>query len=273
MGELSRSGNSVLDPAQLLRIEAVHRGYLFQHLYAVQCLLSAATISAREIAVETDEDVEIQLDGVRIYVQVKHRKDALAWDDIEGAMLRFADLRGSHERSERQGAARFVIVSNAGPNGPLLQRMTKPDWPADVTIDWPQADLIDRILPAPKSSLMEAIQANCGLAEVLPFATLAPETLVWKLAGVVTLAATGEKASLDHVFVTEDLPALFEQLVLQLQDLPVPPVPYRVQQDEPDLFTADRVRLIVGYSGAGKTSWLAQAAQHAVGPLVCQSAS
>ncbi len=268
LNKLSRSGNNVLDPVQLLRIEAVHRGYLFQHLYAVQCLLSAETIAAREIAVESDEDVEIQLDGVRLYVQVKHRKDALAWDDIEGAMSRFADLRASHERSERQGAARFVIVSNAGPNGPLLLRMTKPDWPADVTIDWPQADLIDRILPAPKSSLMEAIQGNCGLAEVLPFATLAPETLVWKLAGVVTLAATGEKASLDHVFATKDLPALFEQLVLQLQDLPVPPVPYRVQQDEPDLFTADRVRLIVGYSGAGKTSWLAQAAQHAVGHLV-----
>ncbi|AQS65420.1 MULTISPECIES: hypothetical protein [Rhizobium/Agrobacterium group] len=92
MGELGRSGNSVLDPAQLRRIEAVHRGYLFQHLYAVQCLLSAATIAAREIAVESDEDVEIQLDGIRIYVQVKHRKDALAWDDIEGAMSRFADL-------------------------------------------------------------------------------------------------------------------------------------------------------------------------------------
>nr|WP_172684626.1 hypothetical protein [Rhizobium rhizogenes] len=92
LGELGRSGNSVLDPAQLRRIEAVHRGYLFQHLYAVQCLLSAATIAAREIAVESDEDVEIQLDGIRIYVQVKHRKDALAWDDIEGAMSRFADL-------------------------------------------------------------------------------------------------------------------------------------------------------------------------------------
>ncbi len=28
----------VLDPAQLVRIEAVHRGFLFQHLKAARCL-------------------------------------------------------------------------------------------------------------------------------------------------------------------------------------------------------------------------------------------
>jgi hypothetical protein len=265
---LSQSGISVLDPAQLLRIEAVHRGYLFQHLYAVQCLLSAATFSAQAIAVEGDEDVEIQLDGLRIYVQVKHRKDPLSWDDIESAVSRFADLRRSHQRLEREGAARFIVVSNAAPNGPLLERTKASDWPTDVSIDWPAAEVSNRIIPAPAASLMEAVQASCRLAEVLPFATLAPETLVWKLAGVVMLAATGEKASLDHVFAANELPPLFEQLLLQLQDLPVPPVPYRVQQDEPDLLTGDRVRLIVGHSGAGKTSWLAQAAQHAAGPLV-----
>ncbi|MER8882462.1 SEC-C metal-binding domain-containing protein [Mesorhizobium sp. M0816] len=259
---------SVLDPAQLVRIEAVHRGFLFQHLYAVQCLLSAATLKVQTVSVESDEDVEVQLDGTRIYVQVKHRKEALAWDDIESAMARFVELRASHARAERDGAARFIVVSNAEPNGPLLKRLAASDWPADVSIDWPAAEPASRILPVPQPSLMETVQATCGLAETLPFATLAPETLVWKLAGVVTLAATGEKASLDHVFAAQDLPALFEQLVLQLQDLPMPPVPYRVQQDEPVLSTGERVRLIVGYSGAGKTSWLAQSAQHATGHLV-----
>ena len=83
-----RAGASVLDPAQLVRIEAVHRGFLFQHLYAVQCLLSATTLKAQTVSVESDEDVEVQLDGTRVYVQVKHRKEALAWDDIESAMAR-----------------------------------------------------------------------------------------------------------------------------------------------------------------------------------------
>jgi hypothetical protein len=102
----------------------------------------------------------------------------------------------------------------------------------------------------------------------LPFATLAPETLVWKLAGLVSLAATGEDEHLDHTFETAKLPHLFEQFVVQLQDLPLPPSPYRVQEREPNLSTGERVRLIVGYSGAGKTSWLAQSAQHASGNLV-----
>ncbi|MGY4430659.1 hypothetical protein ACVWWO_003136 [Bradyrhizobium sp. F1.13.1] len=55
---------------------------------------------------------------------------------------------------------------------------------------------------------------------------------------------------------------------MQLQDLPLPPSPYRVQEHEPDLLTGERVRLIVGYSGAGKTSWLAQSAQHASGAMI-----
>ena len=259
---------SVLDPAQLVRIEAVHRGYLFQHLCAVQCLLSAATLSAQTVFIETDEDFEIQLDGTRIYVQVKYRKTTLSWGDIDSTMARFDDLRHSHNRKERQGAAQFIVISNSAPNGPLLKKYEADDWPVDVTLEWPESEPTRRILPAPQANLMEAIQETCRLAERLPFATLAPETLVWKLAGVVQLAATGESEALNHAFHAIDLPSLFEQLVMQLQDLPLPPVPYRVQQDEPDLYTGERVRMIVGYSGAGKTSWLAQVAQHAPSPLV-----
>lgn len=259
---------NVLDPAQLVRIEAVHRGFLFQHLYTVQCLLSAASLSARRVEVENDEDVEVQLDGRCIYIQVKHRKGPLAWNDIEEAMARFGELRSAHERGERHGDAAFLIVSNAAPNGPLAAKLAAADWPVDVRIDWPAADPDARILPAPKASLLEAAEAAYQMAEGLPFATLAPETLVWKLAGLVSLAATGEDKALDHAFQVGELPSLFEQMVLQLQDLPLPPSPYRVQEQEPELLTGERVRLIVGYSGAGKTSWLAQSAQHALEPLV-----
>lgn len=63
MIEPVRQAASVLDPAQLVRIEAVHRGFLFQHLYTVQCLLSAAALSVRSVDVESDEDVEVQFEG------------------------------------------------------------------------------------------------------------------------------------------------------------------------------------------------------------------
>ena len=259
---------NVLDPAQLVRIEAVHRGFLFQHLYAVKCLLSAAALSVQSVEVESDEDIEVQFEGRRLYIQVKHRKEPLAWNDIEEALARFGQLRAAHERGDRDGEAAFLVVSNAAPNGPLAAKLAAADWPIDVRIDWPSADPDARILPSPQASLLEAAEAASQVAEGLPFATLSPQTLVWKLAGLVSLAATGEDEHLDHIFRAADLPNLFEQLVVQLQDLPLPPSPYRVQEHEPDLSTGERLRLIVGYSGAGKTSWLAQSAQHASGNLV-----
>lgn len=83
MTQAAQRPANVLDPAQLVRIEAVHRGFLFQHLYAVQCLLSAAALSVQSVEVESDEDIEVQFEGRRLYIQVKHRKEPLAWNDIE----------------------------------------------------------------------------------------------------------------------------------------------------------------------------------------------
>lgn len=239
MTQAAERGVKVLDPAQLVRIEAVHRGYLFQHLYTVQCLLSAVALSMESVEVESDEDVEVQFDGRRIYVQVKHRKEPLAWNDIEGALTRFGELRVVHKSGERHGDPAFLIVSNSAPNGPLAARLAAADWPDDVRVDWPSADPEKRVLPAPQSSLVEAAEAASKMAGELPFATLAPETLVWKLAGLVSLAATGEDANLDHSFRAGELPNLFEQLVMQLQDLPLPPTPYRVQEHEPNLLTGE----------------------------------
>jgi hypothetical protein len=258
----------VLDPAQLIRIEALHRGFLYQHLYAAQCLLVAGSIGATAVLVETDEDIELIFDGRHVYIQVKHRQDALSWNDISGALDRFAALRQAHAAGDRVGAPEFIIVVNSPPNGPLADRIAAEDWPADVRVDWPAA-LVDRggLPPAP-ASLMEAVAHAQARAAQLPFAMLSPETLVWKLAGVITLAATGHRAGMDHSFAVATLPDLFEQLVLQLQDLPAPPVPYRVQVDEPDLSSGERIRIVTGYSGSGKTSWVAQAAQHVDGVLL-----
>ena len=47
----------VLDPVQLGRIQATHRGFLYQHLFAVGILLSSAKIGLISLVVEKDEDV------------------------------------------------------------------------------------------------------------------------------------------------------------------------------------------------------------------------
>ncbi|MEL4242664.1 SEC-C metal-binding domain-containing protein [Shewanella xiamenensis] len=94
------------------------------------------------------------------------------------------------------------------------------------------------------------------------FSLLSPGSLVWKLAGLAQLAATGSTQNKQHAFHAKDLPALFEQLVVQLQDFPAPPEFYRLQKLEPSFLSDERVRIICGLSGAGKTAWAAQAAMH-----------
>jgi len=91
---------------------------------------------------------------------------------------------------------------------------------------------------------------------------LSPDSLIWKLAGLAQLAATGSAPNKQHAFHAKDLPALFEQLIVQLQDFPAPPAFYRPQKLEPSLASDERVRIICGLSGAGKTAWAAQAALH-----------
>lgn len=76
-------------------------------------------------------------------------------------------------------------------------------------------------------------------------------------------ASAGVEPNPGHTFVVDKLPSLFEQLVVQLQDFPAPPLRYRPQDEEPPLVSDQRVRLVVGFSGAGKTSWVSQTALHA----------
>lgn len=64
---------AVVDERQLIRIEAVHRGFLYQHIYGAICLLLAAPNGVERILVERDEDLEIILPGRQFYVQVKTR--------------------------------------------------------------------------------------------------------------------------------------------------------------------------------------------------------
>jgi hypothetical protein len=262
MPPINPSPSPVLDARQLSRIESVHRGFLYQHLYAAACLLMAAPAGAVAIVVERDEDIEIVLPARRIYVQVKTRSSLLTSTDIESAMQRFGVLRKEHNAGTRSGPGVFIIAANVPPGPALKDRMAKPDWPADVAVHWPDTAEIKDGLPRPWASVAGAFAKCSELAGSLPFATLSPETLVWKLAGQVMAAAAGTPPHANHSFKTEDLPQLFEQLVLQFQDFPAPPLHYRPQEDEPPLISSENVRIITGFSGAGKTAWVSQAAQH-----------
>jgi hypothetical protein len=256
-----------LDPRQLARIEAVHGGFLFQHLYAAACLFDAANTGVTHVVVESDEDVELVGHDERIYVQIKKRSANLIFSDVKEALARFDAIRTEHADGRRKGTCRFAIVTNSTPGPDLVKRIRADDWPRDVAVVYPDSETNDDILPRPYATIENMFGACRTAADNLPFAVLAAETLVWKLTGRIMAASAGIDPNPDHTFAVAGLPALFEQLVIQLQDFPAPPIRYRPQDDEPSLTSEHRVRLIVGFSGAGKTSWVSQTALHATDRL------
>jgi len=254
---------NVLDHVQFNRIEAVHRGFLYQHLYAVACFFRAEKTKISSIVVEADEDVELAISDRRLYIQIKTRAETLTRTDIESALERFTRLRGEHSSGVRAGASQFAIVSNVPPGKTLLGELAAKEWPSDVEIYWPGNPPSTLPMPRPWNGVGDAIATCKEEAAKLPFGMLLPETLVLKLAGLVMAAAAGISPRADHTFRTDELPTLFEQLAVQLQELPAPPLKYRHQTNEPPLDNDANIRMIVGFSGAGKTAWVAQAAIHA----------
>ncbi|WP_105511995.1 SEC-C metal-binding domain-containing protein [Paraburkholderia sp. BL21I4N1] len=253
-----------LDPAQEVRIAAVHRGFLYQHLYTVGCLFRAAAAGATSVVVERDEDVEIVLPSRRIYVQVKSRSQPIIPSDIDSALERFSRLRAEHVAGRRGGVAHFAIVANQAPGPALAALIASGSLEGDIQFLCPGQPVpahLDALPPAWRN-LGDAVQWCTAQAASLPHAMLVPDSLVWKLAGLVMSAATGQMQRGGHAFAVETLPELFEQLLVQLQDFPAPLVSYRPQIDEPDIDNSARLRIICGFSGAGKTSWASQAATH-----------
>ncbi|VVO01191.1 ATP-binding protein [Pseudomonas fluorescens] len=249
-----------LDQAQEKRIAAVHGGFLYQHLFAVACLLKARACQVTRIVIERDEDVEIVMNGCRVYVQVKTRSGSIIPSDVDSAFQRFDRLRTEHTEGRRQGDARFVIATNQPPGPVMTRTIADGGLPDDVYFQYPgrsvPADL--ECLPECWEDLAIAVQFCTGLASQIPHAMLVPESLVWKLAGRVMAAATGNNALGGYAFETSALPELFEQLLTQLQGFPAPLPSYRPQIDEPAIDTGNRIRIVCGFSGAGKTSWCAQ---------------
>lgn len=261
----TQAAPSVLNPAQLVRIEAIHRGFLFQHLYTVAILLTLGREAGITTVVERDEDIEVHCPERTIYIQVKTRQEPLRRNDIAGALDGFDALRAAHgEGGDRKGKAWFVIVSNAETGPMLAAEIAAAGWPDDVAVITPERGP-SYCLPGSGTTIDEMIGLCRDAAAEVPFGGLLPETLVLKLATLVQRAASGAHA---HSFSAADMPALLEQLVVQLQDFPNPPTPYRPQRYEPSLVSDARVRLIVGFSGAGKTAWAAEGSRLVAEPTL-----
>ncbi|MBI5878031.1 MAG: SEC-C domain-containing protein [Chloroflexi bacterium] len=250
---------TVLDSRQLKRIESEHGGFLYQHLYAAACLMTAQASGAVALLVERDEDIEILFADHQLYIQVKTRSAPLMPNDIEATLTRFASLRAEHASGRRNNPPKFCVVTNAVPGPKLKSLLAGVNWPADVDIVWPgNTTRFAHNLPPAWTDLVEAFHWCTDQATTIPFTLLSPETLVLKLAGKILIACTASSPHELHQFYSNDFQKLFEQVVVQLQGFPSPPTVYRPTDADPSFENDKRARLIMGLSGAGKTAWASQ---------------
>jgi hypothetical protein len=212
--------------------------------------------------VELDEDLEVFVDEERHYVQVKTRNRDLQPADIADSIEQFKKVREEHNVGRRSGKPILRIITNTGIGPTLSASSNRTDWPSDVLLIAPQSEM--DLMPPAWSNIDDAFDWCVEQAEQVPFGKLSPETLVWKLAARVLHAGTktGERT-----FRSDDMELLLEQLIIQLQDFPDPPTNYRPQVDEPPLTSESQLRLVVGFSGSGKTAWASQAALHCPQPI------
>ena len=113
-------------------------------------------------------------------------------------------------------------MSNVEPGPELRTRLAGASWPADVVVLWPDCPDPDVDLKVPPAwpGLNAALQWCAARAALIPFPSLAPQTLVLKLAGLVQQVAAGY---LGHAISGAQISEFLEQLVVQLQDFPEPP--------------------------------------------------
>lgn len=264
---MDRRAIQVLDPVQLHRIEAVHRGFLYQHLYAVGCLLLAPGAGVKAVRPEMDEDIEIELGDQYAYVQVKTRSGRLGTDDVDSVLERHRCLAEEHASGRRAGTPEFWILSNARPSRELERSLESATWPAGVHLRWPDCALpLPPYLPPPWRGTTDALQWCIQKAESVPLRSTSAETLVLKLAALVQQACTGDDRERAHAFIVDELPQLLEQIVVQLHDFPDPPDHYIPHESEPEFASDHPVRIITGITGSGKTAWASVSAMSHGGP-------
>lgn len=251
----------VLDARQLNRIEATHRGFLYQHLFAAGCLLKGAS-GVERVVVEHDEDLELQAEGRHIYAQVKMRSGKLLGGEVEGFFTRSKDLAATHSNGARQGAAEFWLITNAEISSGLAAGLAA----ENIALWSPSATTRDEPLFPPPHADVAASFAWCAkAASEIALTRLSPETLVWKLAAVVAYRSAGLGGG--HAILTSELAALFELFAAQLHHFPESPATYRPQEDEPEL-EGEGVLLVSSVSGAGKTAWASYSALHSGAVIV-----
>jgi len=246
----------VLDVRQLSRIEATHRGFLYQHLFACGCLLKSHS-DLQTVVVEHDEDIELRTAERHIYVQVKTRTGTLHEGEMAGFFTRAHDIAAAHASGARAGKPEFWLVTNAEVSAGLASRLS-----AESIALWsPNAVSHDELLLPPPHADVPASFAWCAqAASQIALSRLSPETLVWKLAAVVAYRSAGLEGG--HSIHISELAALFEVFAAQLHRFPESPADYRVQEDEPTLEGSDHVLLVASISGAGKTAWASHSAVH-----------
>ncbi|WP_320007148.1 SEC-C metal-binding domain-containing protein [Maridesulfovibrio sp.] len=257
----------VIDEKQLTRIESVHRGFFYQHLYTVGCLLLALKNKVEFLVAEKDEDIEIATAGEHLYLQVKTRTKPLAKNDISGALDLFEKIKKKHTKRERSRQPSLIIISNSNLGRELSKSVQDNSLPDRVQILYPGSDQNLPCLPPAWKDVPSGFDWCIEQAKTIPYITLSPNNLVYKLAAWVQRLCTGG-LNKEHIVIPETIHSLLEQIVTQLQVMPTPPLKYYPLNNEFQLASDSPIRIISGLSGAGKTAWVAHEAARIGSPVV-----
>ncbi|MFV8755750.1 SEC-C domain-containing protein [Nannocystaceae bacterium ST9] len=249
-----------LDKVQLAKIEGVHRGFLYQHLYASACLLLARKLKFEKIVVEHDEDLYLIGSSRWFYLQIKTRETVSLSPSAIGDMLsRFEVIRAAHLRGERPGIPHFALVANKPPSENLATLIKS--WPDDVEYISPGTTSRYSEIITPHTTLGEMLALCRLLATDVPYTKLSPETMVWKLASFVMFMSSGQGGGGSHNIETSSLPDILEQFFAQLHRIPEAPV---ILREMGTTFEAEfqGLQILEGPPGCGKTTWAGQIIRH-----------
>lgn len=165
-------------------------------------------------------------------------------------------IRQEHENGNRQGKAHFYIIANNQFGITLMKEIEEKKYGDDTFFLNPSnSDLDDFNFPNPTETIEELFEKCCQLAGNIQLGALSAETVVHKLASIIMQTATGGFNNADHVIKIEDFSTIVEQIIVQLQAFPTITEKYRPHKTELDFISQNRVRIIKGFSGVGKTTW------------------